>query len=95
MAVTGLTTVVERLQFKLVVGKHFRREQLTQLLGTQPYVTPPELKDRHPDLTPKQLTDWLKRAVDEGRIERPGKALRYRLKTAAGAQQGLFDQKKD
>jgi predicted Rossmann fold nucleotide-binding protein DprA/Smf involved in DNA uptake len=69
-------------------------EQLTHCLATRQKISLKELKERHPDLAPKQLTDWLHRAVDEGQIERPGKAHVYTLEAAKGGQPDLFDEKK-
>jgi predicted Rossmann fold nucleotide-binding protein DprA/Smf involved in DNA uptake len=65
--------------------------QTVRLLETKPEITLSGLKERHPDLSPKQVTEWLKRAVDEGHLIRPGRAHSYRLKSSAGVQPSLFD----
>ena len=66
-------------------------EQLTRRLSITRAITLKELKDHHPDLAPKQITDWLERAVTEGLIERSGKAHRYTPRRRKVEQQGLFD----
>jgi len=65
--------------------------QLRSALEREGEVTLKELKERHPDLTPKQMTDWLARAVEEGLIERPGKAQRYISKGRQANQKNIFD----
>lgn len=66
-------------------------EDLDQILNTKLEVTLKELKERYSDLKEKQITDWLRRAVTEGLIERPGELHKYRLKAGREAQQSLFD----
>lgn len=58
--------------------------QLERHLKTDRKISLKTLKGRHPDLTPKQLTAWLERALDEGIIERPGKAHLYVLSKVSG-----------
>lgn len=60
-------------------------------LRTAPTLTLKEMGTRHGDLTTAQLKAWLKRAQDEGHIERLGRAHRYRRKEVAGQQRGLFE----
>jgi predicted Rossmann fold nucleotide-binding protein DprA/Smf involved in DNA uptake len=64
--------------------------QLRSVLKREGEVTLKELKERHPDLTPKQVTDWLARAVEEGLIERPGRSQRYTAKGYRSLQNDLF-----
>jgi predicted Rossmann fold nucleotide-binding protein DprA/Smf involved in DNA uptake len=66
-------------------------EQLTARLSGSRAITLKELKELHPDLAAKQITDWLGRAVEEGLIERSGKAHRYTLRDGKVEQQQLFD----
>ena len=65
--------------------------QLRSVLAREGEVTLQDLKERHPDLTPKQVTAWLARAVEEGLIERLGKAHRYIGKGRQAKQKNIFD----
>jgi predicted Rossmann fold nucleotide-binding protein DprA/Smf involved in DNA uptake len=68
-------------------------EQLMRHLREARQVSLSELKEWHPDITPKQMTDWLKRAVDENVLERRGKSHIYTMKSSTTKQPGLFDAK--
>ena len=66
-------------------------KQLEDVFSAKPEVTLQDLKIRHRDLTAKQITDWLGRAVEADLIERRGRSHRYTLKAESRAQQSLFD----
>ena len=66
-------------------------KQLEDVLSAKPEVTLQDLKIQHPDLTAKQITDWLGKAVEADLIERRGRSHRYTLKAESRAQQSLFD----
>jgi hypothetical protein len=65
-------------------------QQLQLLLNSREVVSLKDLKACYRDLAPKQLTDWLTRAVDEGLIIRQGRAQQYMLSNAAGVQKDLL-----
>lgn len=44
----------------------------------------------HLDVNKSQLNDWLKRALDEGKIEKLSKPVRYRPKSATPRQESMF-----
>ena len=66
-------------------------KQLEDVFSAKPEVTLQDLKIRHRDLTAKQITDWLGRAVEADLIERQGRLHRYTLKAESRTQQSLFD----
>lgn len=65
---------------------HLFAQQIQAILLTCETITLKELKVRYQDLTAKQLTQWLSRAVDEKVIVRQGKAHQYLLSNAPGVQ---------
>lgn len=69
---------------------HLFEQQLQAILNTSETISLKELKARYKDLSPKQLTDWLSRAVDEKLIVRQGKAHQYLLRNAPGEQQDFL-----
>jgi predicted Rossmann fold nucleotide-binding protein DprA/Smf involved in DNA uptake len=65
-------------------------EKIKEILSTSEEVSLSDLKDRLPDLTQKQITDWLDRAVADTQLEVQGKERIYSLKEHATAQLKLI-----
>lgn len=65
-------------------------ELLEQTLQQQESITLMELRERFTDLGPKQIQDWLARAVDQGVLNRPGRLHRYVLPGHSNEQLDLF-----
>ncbi len=89
-AVPGAPDEVPSLPQQDLFFAHFV-EHLQKTFETMSEVTLKLLKERHPDLTEKQITSWLERAVAEGLIERRGEAHRYTRQGTSAQQRELFD----
>lgn len=74
---------------KDVFYSHFQN-RLLETLQQHSEVTLKELKQRHADLVPSQLSSWLARVVEEGVVVKVGKKQLYTLPECEAKQQSLL-----
>ncbi len=88
---TSFSTPEEELRSngKDVFYSHFRN-CLLETLQQHSEVTLKELKQRHADLVPSQLSSWLTRVVEEGVVVKVGKKQLYTLPECEAKQQSLL-----
>lgn len=65
-------------------------KRVTEILAREEQISFLNLRDRFPDLTQKQITEWLDQAIDGNQLERHGKKRIYSLKEHATAQMRLI-----